>query len=202
MSFAPQELFQSMPLHFVVGPEHTRFSIHSAILERFPDALRRELHDLQTEQHGRMISLEHMDAMIFACCCQYAYTGRYTAPQLKPQSSSELGNPAACTQESHPFDGPFAVVIPPYQPQRSSSLHMTTLCGHSRVYHFARKYHWESLQSYAAKEFHATMWRNDFSLIHVEELVQLLRTIVSSSSETPNYGSDLIVEHLVQRLIS
>lgn len=121
-------MFQLRPLLIEVGQERTRLWVHSAILERFPTLLMLELDASPNLQDERCLLLEHIDPDIFGWCYEYAYTGNYTLI-FSPGRLQDFG-----------FDGPFAVVVPPYQIERLHRSDLANLIDHSRIHSFASKY--------------------------------------------------------------
>ncbi|CAI7621479.1 unnamed protein product [Penicillium palitans] len=85
------EILQSGVIHIFVGKEKMQFSIHRALEGSFPDSA------LQPSM------IEDVDEVVFACCCEFVYSGDYYVPS--PTSNllgSDTGQPRTEEVSSQP----------------------------------------------------------------------------------------------------
>lgn len=180
-------MFQSRPLLAEVGQERTRLWVHSAILERFPTLLMLELDASPNLQDQRCLLLENIDPDIFGWCCEYAYTGNYT---FIPSRGRESTQKQSIRLQNFEFDGPFAVVIPPYQIERLHRSDLAYLTDHSRIHSFASKYQWEQLRLLSVKKLRDSILNLRFPNRRTNELLRYFMEEARSQvplEETPSW---------------
>jgi hypothetical protein len=165
-----------------VGSEQIRLSIHSAVVERFPQPLREDLDIPGRIQGEEPIVVKNIDLDTFALYCEYVYTGNYSISEtvLASQNSYQvsLGLEEAKAQA---FDGPFAVVVPKY-PRESRTL-LPTLFIHSWIYIHAAKYKWEPLKLLSFQKLQNALETSPLTAALIAELAPMFRFISEQESE-------------------
>ncbi|KAF9776051.1 hypothetical protein IL306_005807 [Fusarium sp. DS 682] len=80
---------KSKPFTFIVGPEETEFTIHSAVVARQSPVLNVLVNGPCKEALERRVTLSHVDEFIFMSFWEFAYTGDYESPKEKDDTNSE-----------------------------------------------------------------------------------------------------------------
>ncbi|EAW20718.1 uncharacterized protein NFIA_112420 [Aspergillus fischeri NRRL 181] len=156
-------IFRSQPLCILVGSEQIRLSIHSAVVERFPQPLREDLDIPGRIQGEEPIVVRNIDLDTFALYCDSQVSLRL-----------EEANAQA-------FDGPFAVVVPKH-PRESRTL-LPTLFIHSWIYIHAAKYKWESLKLLSFQKFQNALETSPLTAALIDELAPMFCFISEQESE-------------------
>src|SRR5213075_1163879 len=101
-------IVQSTPFTFLVGPEHTKLTIQSALAKHVSRPLDELMNNGQTRasRHG-IAALEEEDVETFVGFCEYAYTGDYTVPIRREIFPRKIGQGPAGVPS------PSSVQIPP-----------------------------------------------------------------------------------------
>lgn len=177
-------IFRSKPLCILVGSEQIRLSIHSAVVERFPQPLREDLDIPGRIQGEEPIVVRNIDLDTFALYCEYVYTGNYSISEtvLASQNSSQVSLQLE-EANAQAFDGPFAVVVPKH-PRESRTL-LPTLFIHSWIYIHAAKYKWESLKSLSFQKFQNALETSPLTAALIDELAPMFCFISEQESESP-----------------
>lgn len=63
---------------FLIGPEGTEFKVHSAVVSHFSKPLAALMISSMIEGRKGEVKWEDLDENIFACICEFFYTGNYT----------------------------------------------------------------------------------------------------------------------------
>lgn len=165
-----------------MGSEQTRLSIHSAVIERFPQSLREQLDIRQRLQGEETIVVKNIGLHTFALYCEYAYTGNYSISEavVASQNSSQI---SLRLQEANgqDFDGPFAVIVPKYTRERRTLL--PTLFIHSRIYIQADKHKWEPLKLLSFQKFQNALETSPLTAALIAELAPMFCFISEQESE-------------------
>ncbi|RAO72665.1 uncharacterized protein BHQ10_008677 [Talaromyces amestolkiae] len=100
-------LISSPPFTFLVGKEHTKLTIQSGLAKH----VSRPLDDLMNNGHTReskhrIAVLEDEEVEVFTAFTQYAYTGNYTVPVHKTESSIESSSAVTAAPAPPPAASP------------------------------------------------------------------------------------------------
>ncbi|KAI9891153.1 MAG: hypothetical protein M1814_002996 [Vezdaea aestivalis] len=87
MAIAYEDIIASRPFKFIVGPERSPFTVHSAVLSHHSIPLNVMLNGQLKEAREGCAFLEDIDKSIFVRFTQYAYTGGYDT--VNPGNMSE-----------------------------------------------------------------------------------------------------------------
>jgi hypothetical protein len=192
-------IFRSQPLYILVGSEQTRLSIHSAVIERFPQSLREHLDIPQRLQGEEMIVVKNIDLHSFALYCEYAYTGNYSISEavVASQNSSQM---SLRLQEvnGQDFDGPFAVIVPKYKGECRTLL--PTLFIHSRIYIQAGKHKWEPLKLLSFQKFQNALETFPLTAILIHQLAPMFRFISEQQSEAARNLARYVTDYVTAKM--
>lgn len=165
-----------------MGSEQTRLSIHSAVIERFPQPLREHLEIPQRLQGEEPIVVKNIDLHTFALYCEYVYKGNYSISEavVASQNSSQM---SLRLQEvnSQDFDGPFAVIVPKHT--RECRTLLPSLFIHSRIYIQAGKHKWEPLKLLSFQKLQNALETSPLTAALIAELAPMFCFISEQESE-------------------
>ena len=124
-----------------------------------------EINAYSDMQEERSVHLEIIEMDIFSWCCEYVYRGNYSLGQESARNES-------IRLQEVDFEGPLAVVIPPFPTDNVSQAGLANIIDHVRVHLFASKYQWEPLRVLSSQNLRGLMLGLHLSSIRADELLR------------------------------